>query len=92
MEAAGRARAVRSGAPPHALPEDGAPRGRHGVGTEHTRGAEAGRRANVRAASRRRGMPGVGARGRRGDTVRRARALQTTGVTGMRHASFTRKT
>eukprot|EP00966_Prymnesium_polylepis_P097130 2249775-Prymnesium_polylepis.1 len=28
--------AVRSGAPPHAYPEDGAPRGRHGVGTEHT--------------------------------------------------------
>ena len=82
----------RPGAPPHAFPEDGAPRGRHGVGTEHTRGTEAGLHAKVRAASERRGMPGArGARGR-WDTLRRARALQTTGVTVMRHASYTRKT
>eukprot|EP00966_Prymnesium_polylepis_P115147 2661534-Prymnesium_polylepis.1 len=33
--------AVRSGAPPHAAPGDEVPRGRHGVGTEHTRGVEA---------------------------------------------------
>eukprot|EP00966_Prymnesium_polylepis_P250468 5792107-Prymnesium_polylepis.1 len=36
----------------HASPGYGAPRGRHGVGTEHTRGAKAGRSAMVRAASR----------------------------------------
>eukprot|EP00966_Prymnesium_polylepis_P221689 5128743-Prymnesium_polylepis.1 len=72
MEAAGRARAVRSGAPPHVFPEDGGPRGHHGVGTEHTRGAEAAGNAKVRAASRRWGVSGVGGARGRGDTVRRA--------------------
>ena len=33
--------------PSHASPEDGAPRGRHGVGTKHTRGVEAAGRAKA---------------------------------------------
>eukprot|EP00966_Prymnesium_polylepis_P207632 4809553-Prymnesium_polylepis.1 len=36
-------------------------------------------------------MPGVGGARGRGDTVRRARTLQTTGVTVTRHASYTRR-
>eukprot|EP00966_Prymnesium_polylepis_P115359 2666470-Prymnesium_polylepis.1 len=58
--------------PPHAAPGDGIPRGRHGVGTEHTRGGEASGRARARAPSRLRGAPGVGGVQERDDTVRRA--------------------
>ena len=40
---------MRSGAPPHAAPGDGVPRGRRGVGTEPTRGVEAAGRAREQA-------------------------------------------
>eukprot|EP00966_Prymnesium_polylepis_P088865 2056338-Prymnesium_polylepis.2 len=38
--------------PPARNPGDGVPRGRHGVGTEHTRGGKASGRARARAPNR----------------------------------------
>eukprot|EP00966_Prymnesium_polylepis_P079150 1834467-Prymnesium_polylepis.1 len=57
-----------------------------GLSTHENGGLGAGERAKARVASRRRGAPGAGAGRRRGDTVRTARALRTTGATLMRHA------
>eukprot|EP00966_Prymnesium_polylepis_P194332 4504951-Prymnesium_polylepis.1 len=52
-----------------------------GLSTHGNGGLGAGEWVEARAASRRRGAPGAGAGRRRGDTVRRARALRTTGAT-----------